>query len=74
MIKEKIYYTSPIFKNITHGFFSKKGGVSKGIYNSLNCGKSSLDLENNVITKLDDRFEETNILYGNGDVSKTNMV
>ena len=49
MIKEKIYYTSPIFKNITHGFFSKKGGVSKGIYNSLNCGKSSLDLEKNVI-------------------------
>ena len=48
MIKEKIYYTSPIFKSITHGFFSKKGGVSTGIYDSLNCGKSSLDYENNV--------------------------
>ena len=49
MIKEKTYYTSPIFKNITHGFFSKKGGVSTGIYDSLNCGKSSLDYENNII-------------------------
>ena len=49
MIKEKIYYTSPIFKNITHGFFSKKGGVSKGIYSSLNCGTSSLDKKSNVI-------------------------
>ena len=49
MLKEKIYFTSPIFKNITHGFFSKKGGVSTGIYDSLNCGKSSLDYENNVI-------------------------
>ena len=49
MIKEKIYYTSPIFKNIKHGFFSKKGGVSKGIYNSLNCGNSSLDNKNNIV-------------------------
>ena len=49
MIKEKIYYTSPIFKNITHGFFSKKGGVSKGIYDSLNCGKSSLDNKSNIL-------------------------
>jgi len=49
MIKEQIYYTSPIFRNITHGFLSKKGGVSTGIYDSLNCGESSLDLENNVV-------------------------
>ena len=49
MMKKKIYYTSPIFKNITHGFFSKNGGISTGIYDSLNCGKSSLDYEKNVI-------------------------
>ena len=49
MIKEENFYTSPIFKNIKHGFFSKKGGGSKGIYNSLNCGISSLDNQSNVI-------------------------
>ena len=31
------------FKNIKHCFFSKKGGFSKGIYKSLNCGKGSKD-------------------------------
>ena len=28
---------------ITHGFFTRKGGVSKGIYKSLNCGSGSMD-------------------------------
>ena len=31
------------FKNIKHCFFSKKGGFSKGIYQSLNCGRGSKD-------------------------------
>ena len=31
------------FKQINHCFFSKNGGVSKGIYKSLNCGKGSAD-------------------------------
>ena len=31
------------FKNITHGFFNREGGVSKGIYKSLNCGLGSED-------------------------------
>ena len=31
------------FKKIKHCFFSKKGGYSKGIYKSLNCGKGSKD-------------------------------
>ena len=31
------------FKNIRHGFFNRKGGVSKGIYKSLNCGLGSQD-------------------------------
>ena len=31
------------FKKINHCFFSKKGGFSKGIYRSLNCGQGSND-------------------------------
>ena len=31
------------FKNIRHGFFNRKGGVSKGIYKGLNCGLGSND-------------------------------
>ena len=31
------------FKKINHCFFSKKGGFSKGIYKSLNCGQGSKD-------------------------------
>ena len=35
-------------KNIVHGFFNKKGGISKGIYKSLNCGPGSNDKKNDV--------------------------
>ena len=31
------------FNNIKHGFFDSKGGVSSGIYKSLNCGIGSND-------------------------------
>ena len=31
------------FKKIRHGFFNRLGGVSKGIYKSLNCGLGSGD-------------------------------
>ena len=34
------------FKKISHGFFNKNGGVSKGIYKSLNCGIGSKDNKN----------------------------
>lgn len=34
---------------IQHGFFGKTGGVSKGIYDSLNCAPASLDTMDNVI-------------------------
>jgi YfiH family protein len=37
---------------IKHCFFSKNGGVSKDIYNSLNCGLGSKDKENNVLSNL----------------------
>jgi len=36
------------FKKIRHCFFSKKGGYSKGLYKSLNCGKGSNDSKLNV--------------------------
>lgn len=35
--------------NIRHGFFTKNGGVSTGVYESLNCSPSSDDLLDNVI-------------------------
>ena len=36
------------FKNISHFFFNNKGGVSKGIYRSLNCGIGSRDKKKNI--------------------------
>jgi copper oxidase (laccase) domain-containing protein len=36
------------FSKISHGFFNKNGGKSKGIYKSLNCGPGSKDKKNNV--------------------------
>ena len=35
-------------KEINHGFFNKNGGVSKGIYKSLNCGIGSKDNKKNI--------------------------
>ena len=43
------YEIAPNLKAFTHGFFKRKGGVSKGIYNSLNCGMSSKDKKGNII-------------------------
>ena len=40
------------FKNINHCFFSRKGGYSKGIYQSLNCGQGSNDSKGNIIKNL----------------------
>ena len=40
-------------ENISHGFFSNKGGVSKGIYKSLNCGFGSKDSRKNVLQNLE---------------------
>ena len=36
------------FKNINHCFFSRKGGYSRGIYQSLNCGQGSKDNKKNI--------------------------
>ena len=39
-------------KNISHAFFSRKKGKSKGIYSSLNCGLGSKDNKKNVYQNL----------------------
>ena len=41
------------FKNIKHCFFSRKNGVSKGYYESLNCGLGSGDKKENVSKNLE---------------------
>ncbi len=45
-----MYYSKKLkkFKKIDHYFFSKKGGSSRGIYKSLNCGRGSKDDRKNI--------------------------
>jgi hypothetical protein len=45
VIKSKIFRDQ---KSISHYFFNRLGGNSKGIYKSLNCGKGSKDKINFV--------------------------
>tara|TARA_A100001035_G_C27780088_1_gene501281 strand:+ start:2181 stop:2933 length:753 start_codon:yes stop_codon:yes gene_type:complete len=49
-----MYYSRKLkkFKNIRHCFFSKKGGFSKGLYKSLNCGKGSNDEKKKILKNL----------------------
>ena len=35
--------TSPALKDVSHGFFTRKGGASSGIFAGLNCGHGSSD-------------------------------
>ena len=35
--------TSPMLEGVTHGFFTRKGGASSGIFAELNCGPGSSD-------------------------------
>ena len=39
---------SGVLKGVTHGFYTRQGGVSGGIYESLNCGFGSGDAEDAV--------------------------
>ncbi len=43
-----IYLKSKNLNSFKHGFFSRSGGVSNSIYNSLNCGYSSKDNKKNI--------------------------
>ena len=49
MIKSKIFRDQ---KSISHFFFNRLGGTSKGIYKSLNCGKGSKDKIANISKNL----------------------
>ena len=40
------------FKDIEHAFFDRSGGVSTGIYKSLNCGLGSSDKKNAILKNL----------------------
>ena len=40
------------FSNIRHCFFSRRGGHSKGLYESLNCGRGSKDNKKHVVKNL----------------------
>ncbi len=39
--------------SISHGFFSNRGGISKGIYKSLNCGLGSKDNRRHILYNLE---------------------
>ena len=41
-----------VLPNIAHGFFTREGGVSDGLYGSLNCGIGSADVRGNVLENL----------------------
>ena len=48
------------FDEIEHGFFNSKGGFSKGIYESLNCGIGSKDIKKNVVRNLEKVAKQIN--------------
>lgn len=39
-----------LLKHVNHGFLKSKGGVSTGVYKSLNCGHGSKDLKENILS------------------------
>jgi len=41
------------FENLKHCFFSRKNGVSEGIYKSLNCGLGSGDKKEHILKNLE---------------------
>ncbi len=40
--------TSPALSPLTHGFFTRRGGASSGVFEGLNCGGGSSDLSDAV--------------------------
>ncbi|NVK20040.1 MAG: peptidoglycan editing factor PgeF [Methylocystaceae bacterium] len=47
---EKLPYLKADHIKATHGFFTRKGGISTGVYNSLNCAWGSKDDLKDVLT------------------------
>ena len=50
-----MFYSKKIkkIKKVSHCFFSRKNGFSKGIYEGLNCGRGSKDSKKNVRKNLE---------------------
>ena len=48
MTIKKIFHPKLEFSDITHGFFTRKGGYSKSPYNSLNCSFNVEDNDSDV--------------------------
>ena len=46
-------FIKPKNTSVFHGFFTRKGGVSDGVYKGLNCGLGSDDTEDSVIQNRD---------------------
>lgn len=53
------------FKNLEHCFFSRNGGISQGIYSSLNCGIGSNDNRENVLKNLETISKQFNVSVKN---------
>jgi copper oxidase (laccase) domain-containing protein len=45
--------TSPLLGEVRHGFFTRRGGASSGIFEGLNCGGGSSDQSAIVATNRD---------------------
>lgn len=41
--------TSPVLDDIRHGFFTRRGGASSGVFEGLNCGQGSTD-QSDIVT------------------------
>ena len=62
-----MFYSENLDKieNITHCFFSRKNGVSGGLYKSLNCGFGSDDFKENIFKNLEFVSQHMNIKKNN---------
>lgn len=40
--------TSPLLEEVAHGFFTRRGGASSGVFHGLNCGQGSSDQDQMV--------------------------
>ena len=52
------FITSPSLGRVRHGFFTRKGGASSGVYQSLNCGHGSSD-QRDIVTINRQRVSDT---------------
>lgn len=56
-------YTSQLLKNVTHGFFTRNGGVSEGVFDSLNFAITKGDTIENVSKNRDIVLKDLGLAY-----------